>query len=248
VQLVEAFWRGGGKYLVVGALIVFGLVWGVRKASHGIDRATEEEKKVHDVAIKIAEARARAIVNPVAARQDEADLRRMGDPDFDRGVELAAAGHHDEAAEAFAAYISASPGRPTAATAQFLRAKSLLAAQKPDAAAAELESFLARNPGHADAAEARVMHAEALFAAHRFQQAIDAATAAFTESDASELSIRARVVRARASLELGARDDARRDAQFVKDHVSALAPGYKAAIELLSQCGVPPDPDPRPNE
>jgi len=248
VQLPGALWNGGGKYLFVLALIVGGLVWGIRIASRGIDQATLEEKKVHDLSIKITEARARAIVNPAAAAQDEANLRRLGDPDFDRGREAASAGRHEEAAEAFATFIAKSPNRPAAAVAQFLRARSLIAAKQWDPAVAELEEFLAVNPAHTDAAEARVLLAEAFLGAHRFEPAVDAASRAIVEGDMSELAIRARVVRARASLELGARDAALRDAQFVKDHVSAASPGYRAALEVLSAAGVPVEPDRRPNE
>jgi TolA-binding protein len=208
----------------------------VRWAIHKIDYATEEADKATELAFKLSEARARELtaqrlkqVQDVSARRDE-----LYDERLNAAKSLAAAGRHEEAAEAFAAIVAREGRSATGAAAQRLRAESLLAAGKSAAAAAELEDFVRNNPDHPEAPEARVLLAEANYASKSFSSAVEAATRAVAARPDGPLAVRARVVRARARLELAERNDALQDAMWVKDHAASTDPAYIAAVEVIT--------------
>ncbi|HEY3452187.1 MAG TPA: serine/threonine-protein kinase [Myxococcales bacterium] len=251
LDLLRPLWDAGGKYLVIGLLVVGGMVFFVRRASRTIDHLTEEEAKAHEVANKAIEKRARDLLAPALREQQASWARRYGDPldeAMESALELVKRGKHAEAAAAFAVIAAQAQDRPIGAAAQLGRASALYSAGSYDGAVAELDAWLAKNASAADAPEARTLRVEALYRAQRFSDCVDAATPLIEAGEAPDHANRLRLARARAALESGQRQMARNDAKYLIDHAASSDPSFTSAVEILAAFGEAPPRQAGPND
>jgi tetratricopeptide (TPR) repeat protein/tRNA A-37 threonylcarbamoyl transferase component Bud32 len=231
-------WLARGGKLLALVLVLGGGSWGVQRISRGIDTATQEAGRAMDLSLQAREEserearRQRALAEQVRFREQR---KVEAERDFNTATRLEETGKPKEAAEAFQAFATRHPDEVQVPRALVRRARALLAARETQQALTELQAFRETYPGHPESLEAEVLLAEAFLAMNRNGEAIETATRFLAGHETSELAGRVRLARARAEVRLGSREDARKDAEWLKGRYTSSDPLYQQAEALLSE-------------
>jgi tetratricopeptide (TPR) repeat protein len=236
----RATWLARGRTLLVLVLVVGGGTWLVRRVSQGIDTATQEAGRAMELSLKARDEADKQNRRQLALAQElrHAEERKQeAERAFTEAAGLEATGKPLEAAEAYQAFLTRFPQAPQAPQALFQRARALLAAHDTPRALSELMAFKEAHAGHPAALEVEVLLAESFLALNRNGEAIETTTRFLAAHEASALSGRVRLTRARAELRLGSREDARKDAEWLKGRYTSSDPLYQQADALLGELG-----------